>query len=116
MKIGHIELFVQDVQKAKKFYISKLRFRETASQHGGTVVWIERDGMEFLLRTGNPSDAPTYQASDLGIVLYTDNLEAERAELEQRGIKFLGIDGSEKCLTFKDLDGHWFQLVSPNDH
>ena len=34
----------------------------------------------------------------------------------QRGLQFQGSNGDDGCLTSTDPDGHWFQLVKPEDH
>ncbi len=116
MKFGHIEIFVKDVQKAKDFYTKILGF-EVVAEQGENFVWVATEGQEFLLRKseGN-SKAKTYKTVKTGFVLYTENLTETSEKLKSNGLEFKGIDGSEKCFTFTDLDGNWFQLVNPNDH
>ena len=114
MKIGHIELFVKDTIASKNFFCDVLGFELSADQ--GHNQWVKLGEMEILLRSGkNLIKTSTYQDSDSGIVLYTDNLDDTATELKNKGLKFKGTDGSPNCLTFTDLDGHWFQLVNP-DH
>ncbi|KAA3605246.1 MAG: VOC family protein [Calditrichaeota bacterium] len=116
MKFGHIEIFTKDVQKAKEFYTKILGFKIVAEQ-SENLVWVATEGQEFLLRKGkNTSDSETYQTAKTGFVLYTENLTKTAESLKTNGLNFQGIDGSEKCLIFTDLDGNWFQLVNPNDH
>lgn len=114
MKIGHIELFVEDAQASRKFYESDLGFEVVAVQNED-LVWVKSGDMEILLRKGKPSNSGKYETSNNGIVLYTDDLPSAAQELTSRGLKFKGTVDKEKCLTFTDLDGHWFQLVNPND-
>jgi catechol 2,3-dioxygenase-like lactoylglutathione lyase family enzyme len=114
MKIGHFELFVRDPQAAKVFYRDVLDFEVTVEQDPG-LVWLEKDGLEILLRTGTPSFASRYEDAPGGIVLYTEDLENARTALEARGLNFKGTVDTEKCLTFTDPDGHWFQLVNPGN-
>jgi len=111
MRLGHFEIYVNDVMKAKAFYENVLGFRLVVVQ-GDKYVWLERDGVEFLLKPERKAPRPPrYQEAGSGIVLYCDNLAKTRSELESKGLKFLGTDGSDHCLTFTDLDGNWFQLV-----
>ena len=115
MKIGHIEIFVQDIQRSKQFYENVLGF-EFVVQQGDQFVWLKKGELEFLLRSGkNPHRVSEYQKTSLAIVLYTDDLLETKKDLEDRGLIFKGFDGSERCLTFTDPDGNWFQLVNPND-
>ena len=55
-----------------------------------------------------------YKKTSFGLFLYTNDLKKSEEELKQKGIEFVGFDQSQSCLTFKDPDGHWWQLVNPN--
>jgi catechol 2,3-dioxygenase-like lactoylglutathione lyase family enzyme len=113
MKLGHVELFVTDAQRSRDFYVKTLGARLVAEQGEG-IVWVDLHGLEILLRKGDPGlAASTYQSSGRALVLYTDELMATKAMLESRGLTFEGFDGAECCPTFRDPDGHWFQLVDP---
>ncbi len=118
LRYGHVELFVRDPAVARDFYRDVLGLRVDAEQGGGQFVWIDANGSPLLLRPARevPSRAATYQSADQAIVLYTDDLDGSRAALESRGLVLAGTDGSPRCLTFTDPDGHWFQLVDPGDH
>lgn len=118
MKVGHIELFVRDPMASKRFYEEVLGFTVDQVQ-GEMFVWLESGNATFLLRPGpaTPGDGSVYsEEAAAGIVLYTDDLDAARRRLEDRGLAFRGTDGSDACLTFQDPDGHWFQLVNPTEH
>lgn len=112
MKIGHIELFVRDPKKASNFYIKKLGFSLESDQ--GEYVWVKLDNIELLLRPGKAISSQSYENTSIALVLYTNDLKKSEKELMERGIEFAGFDQSKNCLTFKDLDGHWWQLVNPN--
>jgi catechol 2,3-dioxygenase-like lactoylglutathione lyase family enzyme len=120
MRIGHIELFVRNPLASRDFYALVVGFEVVAVQ--GTNVWLKLGDVEILLRRasgasgGGGGGGATYASAAAGIVLYVDDLLAARAQLESRGLKFDGCDGGEKCPTFRDPDGHWFQLVNPNEH
>jgi catechol 2,3-dioxygenase-like lactoylglutathione lyase family enzyme len=116
MRIGHLELYVSDPGRARAFYEEVLGFEVVAEQEGG-FHWLALGGTEVLLRPGGSAGtAASYGEASEGIVLYTDDLEGTVAELTARGLEFEGRDGSDRCLTFRDPDGHWFQLVDPGDH
>ena len=116
IKLGHIELFVRDAQASKVFYRDLLGFEVTVEQSPG-LVWLESGGVEILLREGAGIEIPEkYEDTAAGLVLYTLDLEKTRDMLKARGLIFNGTVDSEKCLTFTDPDGHWFQLVNPEDH
>jgi len=118
MKAGHTEIFVRDTLKSKEFYTDVLGFELIEVQHG-KFVWLKSGELVFLLRpfkaNGN-SPVSEYNRSNIGIVLYTDNLDMTAEKLKMKGLEFKGTDGSERCLTFTDPDGNWFQLVNPHEH
>ena len=116
MRIGHIELFSRDVSRARRFYVDVLGAVDVQPE-AEAVAWMQIGTLEILLRPGEPAETPaTYGAASQGIVLYVDDLDAARSALVERGLAFEGTDGSPLCLTFRDPDGHWFQLVDPESH
>jgi catechol 2,3-dioxygenase-like lactoylglutathione lyase family enzyme len=116
MRAGHIEFFVRDPMVSKGFYEEVLGFT-VGDVQGDSFVWLTCGATEFLLRPGaGPKEGSSYRDAATGIVLYTDDLDATKARLEANGLEFSGTDGSDRCLTFTDPDGHWFQLVNPADH
>ena len=114
MKIGHIELFVADPMRSLAFYRDVLEF-EVVQITRDEIAWLKHGEVELVLRPGKRSGAgaATYAQSSVGIVLYCDDLDAKLAELTSRGLEIRGADGSPRCPTFTDPDGHWFQLVNP---
>lgn len=115
MKFGHIELFVKDPEESRDFFVNVLGF-ELVSDQNLQTIWVKMSNTELLLRNGKGFKSSNYQDANVGLVIYTNDIISSKTELEERGLVFQGIDGSEKCLTFQDLDGHWFQLVNPHDH
>lgn len=121
IKMGHIEVFVEDPMASKDFYCGMLGFElDTIQQE--KFVWLRAGEYTILLRpaggsqTGNKSRGEEYRSAEKGFVLYTNDLETAKTDLESKGLVFKGTDGSERCLTFTDPDGNWFQLVNPDEH
>lgn len=113
MRMGHLELFVSDMDAAITFYKTMLGC-EVIARNGTEYTWIRFGDVELLLRSGwNMFQAPEYTQAPMGIVLYTRDIQGEAQQLADRGVVFKGYDGSEHCLTFTDPDGNWFQLVNP---
>ena len=117
MNLGHIELLVKDPAISKKFYVDVLGFTLIEEQGGGSFVWLKSGDSLILLRRGKGAPKSSeYGSASTGLVIYTDDLNKTKDELESRGLDFKGTDGSDSCLTFTDPDGNWFQLVNPEDH
>lgn len=121
IKMGHIEVFVKDPMASKEFYCSVLGFELDTIQQD-KFVWLRAGDYTILLRPAAESEAANnsrgaeYSSAEKGFVLYTNDLESARKDLENKGLVFKGTDGSERCLTFTDPDGNWFQLVNPAEH
>ena len=69
----------------------------------------------MLLRKRHPVAAASYEAADSAIVLYTEDLAGTSERLSQHGVGLCDMPGSDRCFAFTDPDGHWFQLVNPDD-
>lgn len=116
MLLGRIEIFVSNPLKAKLFYTEILGFEEIIIQQE-QFVWLKLGKTEVLLRPSfTKKNTSEFGEKSIVMVFYTDDLDKTKMELEDKGLVFSGIDGSNKCPTFVDEDGNWFQLVNPNDH
>ena len=116
LKFGHIEIFATDPERSKQFYCDVLGFELQVTQ-SSQLIWLKKGEIEILLRPGRPSQsASRYEDAPTGFVLYTDNVHEMLEELVARGLEVRGTVDSEKCFTFTDPDGNWFQLVDPHDH
>lgn len=118
--MGHIEVFVKDPMASKDFYCGVLGFELDTIQQD-KFVWLRAGNYTILLRPAASHESTAgrggeYAAAEKGFVLYTNELESAKSELESKGLVFKGTDGSERCLTFTDPDGNWFQLVNPDEH
>ena len=117
LRFGHIELFVKDPSRSKQFYRDVLSF-EVVAEQGPDHVWLKSGEVEILLRRApqDQASAASYQRSSAGLVVYTDDLPATLESLAAHGLTPSGDDGSAKCPTFVDPDGHWIQIVNPKEH
>lgn len=114
IKLGHIELFVQDPGYSLAFYRDLLGFTVTTIQ-AEQFVWLQLGTHELLLRPGSGQNkASAAGEMAMTLVLYTDALAETVAYLTQHGVHCQSApDG---CYLFTDPDGHWFQLVDPQTH
>ncbi len=116
MRLGHFEVFVSNPHISKVFYRDILGFNIAMEQEGG-FIWLEKDGIEFLLRPGqSPARTERYEHAPMGFVFYSSNLEGELQQLKSKGLEIRGTIDSDRCFTFTDPDGNWFQIVDPEDH
>lgn len=116
MELGHIEILAEDPLRAQKFYCDVLGF-EVVTIQNEQFIWLIKDQQEILIRPGRRhTSANRYEDAPLGFVFYTNNVDKTLKELKEKGVQIKGTVDSNKCFTFTDPDGNWFQLVNPNDH
>lgn len=116
MEFGHVEILATDPANSRLFYEGVLGFETVAVQHE-RFIWMKKGELEILIRPGQPAQpAARYEDAPTGIVFYTSELAETLAGLVARGLELKGTVDSDKCYTFTDPDGNWFQLVDPGDH
>jgi catechol 2,3-dioxygenase-like lactoylglutathione lyase family enzyme len=116
LKFGHIEIFSSDPERSQQFYCDVLGFELEVIQNG-LLIWLKKGDLEILIRPGRPTQSISrYEDSPTGFVLYSSNVQETLNELVERGLQVRGTVDSDKCYTFTDPDGNWFQLVDPHDH
>lgn len=109
--VDHVVLHVNDVERSKMFYTEIL----------GMTVYREDEGQVFL-RAGqqglalfeNPGEAPLTAGQDLNHLAFNvaaGTYETLKAELEERGVSVSGRPGQDRCIYFRDPDGHRLQLI-----
>jgi len=86
--VDHLVLHVDDVQRSKKFYTEIL----------GMTAYREDDGQVFL------------HAGHQGVALFK-KAGGGKAELEAQGVAVSGRPGEDRCIYFRDPDGHRLQLM-----
>jgi catechol 2,3-dioxygenase-like lactoylglutathione lyase family enzyme len=109
--IDHIVLHVTDVERARKFYAEILGmdvYRESDRQaflHAGRqgVALFKKQG-DLPLTTGN-------DLNHLALSVEAGTYETLKAELEKHGVAVTGRPGEDRCIYFRDPDGHRLQLM-----
>ena len=112
---GHVTIFVSDISKAVRFYVSEmgLKLIKRHSKHWATVS----AGAGFTIGLHEQS-ANHPQPGTLGAVLFglrvPGSLSAEIERLQQRGVTFerSGVDSVGKFAYLRDPDGNAFYLWS----
>ena len=120
-KFGAIQIFVSDLEKAKKWYEEKLGFGIIEEFKEYKCALMEFDGIEFDICEPNPSWEEGWEeykekiGRHIGVIFETDDIESLVKELEERGVKFVKLPEEkpwgEIRATFVDLDGNSFDIL-----
>jgi predicted enzyme related to lactoylglutathione lyase len=99
MKIIHTKIFVNDQDKALKFYTETLGFVEKSDVTNGEYRWLtvvssdDQDGTELILEKNNNPAAKTYQKaifeqSTPATMFGITDIQAEYERLKSKGVRF----------------------------
>jgi predicted enzyme related to lactoylglutathione lyase len=125
MKIKLTSIYVDDQDKALRFYTEVLGFVKKADFSKGPFRWLtvaspeDPDGTELQLALGDKPHAKAYQKalfdqSQPAMMFYTDNVDGEHDRMKSRGAKFTmpptDVTGS-KIAIVDDTCGNLVQIV-----
>lgn len=128
MKIKVTSVFVDDQEKALKFYTEVLGFVKKSDVAVGQYRWLtvvspeQQDGVELLLEPNDNPAAKTYQKAifEQGIpatAFFVDDIQKEYTKLKELGVVFTmpptKVTGSTIAV-FNDLCGNLIQLNQLN--
>jgi catechol 2,3-dioxygenase-like lactoylglutathione lyase family enzyme len=108
--VDHVVLHANDLEKSPKFYTEILGltvYREDDSQ---VFLHAGRQGFALFEREVAPL-APGNDLNHLAFNVAAGSYETLKAELEQHGVAVRGRPGEDRCIYFRDPDGHHLQLM-----
>ena len=125
MKIKLISVYVDDHEKALRFYTEVLGFTKKADFSNGPYRWLtvvspeDRDGPELQLALNDNPAAKAYQQAlyqqgQPAVMLFTDDIKADHERIEARGGAFTMPPTDVTASTIAKLDdgcGNLIQLT-----
>ncbi|MGP4108516.1 VOC family protein [Virgibacillus sp. L01] len=122
MKIKITSVFVEDQEKALRFYTDVLGFVKKTDMPAGDYKWItvvspeEPDSVELLLEPNNNPAAKTYQKAiyDEGVPTTSftvDDIQQEYERLKKRGVEFTEEPTEVGPVTFAIFDDTCGNLI-----
>ena len=125
MKMKVMSVYVDDQEKALRFYTEVLGFVKKNDFGNGTYRWLtvasdeEPEGMELQLSLNSNPAAKTYQEALLGqnqpaVMFFTDNLQGDFDRMKARGAEFTmpPTDVTASMIAMvKDTCGNLIQLT-----
>ena len=111
--VDHIVVHVNDVQRSNKFYTDVLGMTPYREDGGQVFLRAGRQGVAVFRKEG---EGPLLAGNDLNHLAFnvaSGTYETLKAELEKHGIVVSGRPGEDRCIYFRDPDGHRLQLMLP---
>lgn len=121
IELGHVSLFVRDLESSVGFYRDILGLRETGRGKNGRIVFLSagahhHDVSIELARADAqplPAGAPGLYHVAFCVGGSRAALEAARGDAEQAGLVPFGeAGGTTPCFCVKDPDGHTVELYA----
>lgn len=109
--IDHIVLHCRELARAKKFYTEILGM--TVYREGGGRVFMHAGAQGVALFETAVGAAPEAggDLNHLALNVAGGTYETLKAELERHGVAVTGRPGDDRCIYFRDPDGHRLQLM-----
>jgi catechol 2,3-dioxygenase-like lactoylglutathione lyase family enzyme len=111
--VDHVVLHVNDVQLSKKFYIEVLGMTAYREDKGQVFLHAGQQGVALFEKQAGTPLTTGNDLNHLALNVASGTYETLRTELEKHGVKVTGRPGQDRCIYFRDPDGHRLQLVIP---
>jgi catechol 2,3-dioxygenase len=117
-ELGHVSLFVRDLDATRRFYRDVLGLRETGTGKGGRIVFFSAGSRHHdlsceLARADGPGPHPRGVPGLYHVAFTVDDLAAARAWVESHGLTPFGEYARGFCV--RDPDGHEIELYTDVD-
>jgi catechol 2,3-dioxygenase-like lactoylglutathione lyase family enzyme len=109
--VDHIVLHVDDVQRAKKFYTEVLGMTAYREDPGQVFLHAGPQGVALFKKAGDTPLTAGNDLNHLALNVAAGTYETLKAELEGQGVAVTGRPGDDRCIYFRDPDGHRLQLM-----
>lgn len=109
--VDHIVLHVNDVRRSKKFYTEILGMTVYREDDGQVFMLAGRQGVALFKKEDNTPLTAGNDLNHLALNVATGTYETLKAELETHGVEVSGRPGEDRCIYFRDPDGHRLQLM-----
>jgi catechol 2,3-dioxygenase-like lactoylglutathione lyase family enzyme len=109
--IDHVVLHVNDVQRAKKFYTEVLGMTPYREDDGQVFLHAGQQGVALFRKEGATPLTAGNGLNHLALNVAAGSYETLKAELEKHGVAVTGRPGEDRCIYFRDPDGHRLQLM-----
>ena len=120
-ELGHVSLFVRDLERSVHFYRDLLGLRETGRGKDGRIVFLSAGAHHHDVSlevaraeaAPSPAGAPGLYHVAFCVGRTGEALRAARREAEEAGLQPFGeTGGATPCFCVKDPDGHTVELYA----
>jgi catechol 2,3-dioxygenase-like lactoylglutathione lyase family enzyme len=111
--IDHVVLYVADIRRSRKFYLEVLGMSVAHESPGHLFLSCGGQGLALFEPPGGAALETGRELNHLAFNVDAGTYEEIKAHLEAHGLEVTGRRGDDRCIYFRDPDGHRLQLVVP---
>lgn len=111
--IDHVVLHVRDIERSRKFYLDVLGMSVAHESPGQLFLACGGQGLALFERSDGAALETGRELNHLAFNVDAGTYEEIKAYLEAHGLEVTGRRGEDRCVYFRDPDGHRLQLVAP---
>jgi catechol 2,3-dioxygenase-like lactoylglutathione lyase family enzyme len=109
--IDHIVLHVNDVVRARTFYTEVLGMTVYRESDRQVFLHAGHQGVALFRKQGDEPLATGNDMNHLALNVTSGTYETLKADLEKHGVTVTGRPSEDRCIYFRDPDGHRLQLM-----
>lgn len=119
--LDHLALVTTDVERAARFFVDLLGFKETGrleTSHSGTIVFVSLGGTQVELFGTGEAGAAAGADEAVGfkhVALLVEDIDGECDRLRAAGVEFTmvptTVESGLRIAFFKDPDGNALELM-----
>jgi catechol 2,3-dioxygenase-like lactoylglutathione lyase family enzyme len=109
--VDHVVLHVNDVERSTKFYTEILGMTVYREDDGRVFMHAGEQGVALFKKEGDALFTAGNDLNHLALNVASGDYETLKDELERNGIVVNGRRGEDRCIYFRDPDGHRLQLI-----
>jgi catechol 2,3-dioxygenase-like lactoylglutathione lyase family enzyme len=109
--VDHVVLHVNDVQRSRMFYTEVLGMTPYRENDAQVFLHAGQQGVALFKKEGSTPLTPGNDLNHLALNVAAGTYETLKAELQRHGVTVTGRPGEDRCIYFRDPDGHRLQLM-----
>ena len=111
--IDHVVVHVEDVPRARRFYVDLLGMEVAHENPGRVFLRCGQQRLALFEGRKTPEAGAGRDLNHIAFQVESGSYEEVKESLEAAGIAVTGRKGDPRCIYVRDPDGHQLQILAP---